>query len=1222
MKGFQLLICSILLGIVTIWSCQSDSQQTTTQRERPHYPWAFRSVLDQQARMLTLALDQDMWVAYKVGQGALYKAWKGGVNFDGPVYTTNHGPQPISIGDAYTINEHAQPWRLTGATPSMYQYKGHTVLNDQVTLHHRVGDGQAWVHVDETVDAYKDEGGMPILDRTFKITHNPSKLSVVHVGNVHSIVVKEHLTTDGTIAWDSTSNYNFNNKELIEGHFSLTLNPEVTSLKTKFIDSPTLLNPNNPEEDEAEESSGLPEGAKLIAKSDCKTCHNKNVKTIGPAYVDVAKRYKNTEENVAMLVSKVKLGGTGKWGNQIMNAHPDLAESQIKSMVEYIMSLDAGQPTELEEASGQAAVNQMKPSLATADGFIPGLATSIYRSPKAARLLPAQSSLGKPIMGGILPDLGNVQGGQFVGLEDYFALFAEGYLAIDSAGEYTFRLWSDDGSKLFIEDQEIINNDGLHGTESVEGTASLSKGLYKIRVEFFQGAGGKYLSLDYKGPGIPQYVTIPRDAFYHDYDADRFAGLSLPMAVVTKIPGDKRSLEAVHPAFTLSQARPKTFTPKVGGLDFFSDGRMAVSTWDAAGSVYIVTNAASGDPASMTATKIAEGLAEPLGLKVVDDTIFIMQKQEMTKLVDLNGDGSIDRFETLSDAWDVSANFHEFGFGLAYKDDHFYATLATAIEPGGASSQPQIQDRGKVVRVNRKTGETGFIASGLRTPNGIGIGYGGDIYVADNQGDWLPASKIVHVSQGDWFGSRSVDPEGSKSLTEKKPVVWLPQDEIGNSPSTPLALNLGPYQNQMIHSEVTHGGVKRVYVEEVNGQYQGAVFRFIQGLEAGVNRMVWGPNGDLYVGGIGAPGNWGQADKLWYGLQRLSYNGTSVFEMLSVSARTNGVEITFTEPLQPGDGWDANSYTIKQWQYVPTADYGGPKVGEKTLPIKSVHVSEDRTKVFLELGAMTADRIVYVHLDEAFVSDKGNSLWSTEAWYTMNAVPQNKPGFTSASRPVIADNTLTDAEKAAGWALMFDGKSMDQWHNFGKTTIGSSWIVQNGAMHLNSVKKQDGGWQAADGGDIISKEAYENFELQLEWKIANCGNSGIMFNVVESADYQYPWQTGPEMQILDNTCHPDTRFRTHRAGDLYDMIETSMVTVKPAGEWNKVRLRSVNGAVEFWLNGYKVVDFTMHNQSWNDMIAKSKFKDMKGFGQTKSGHIALQDHGDKVWFKNVKIRRI
>ena len=88
------------------------------------------------------------------------------------------------------------------------------------------------------------------------------------------------------------------------------------------------------------------------------------------------------------------------------------------------------------------------------------------------------------------------------------------------------------------------------------------------------------------------------------------------------------------------------------------------------------------------------------------------------------------------------------------------------------------------------------------------------------------------------------------------------------------------------------------------------------------------------------------------------------------------------------------------------------------------------------------------------------------------------------------------------------------------------------------------------------------------------------------------------------------------------MIETSMVTVKPAGEWNKVRLRSVNGAVEFWLNGYKVVEFSMHNQAWNDMIAKSKFKDMKGFGQAKSGHIALQDHGDKVWFKNVKIRRI
>ncbi len=187
-----------------------------------------------------------------------------------------------------------------------------------------------------------------------------------------------------------------------------------------------------------------------------------------------------------------------------------------------------------------------------------------------------------------------------------------------------------------------------------------------------------------------------------------------------------------------------------------------------------------------------------------------------------------------------------------------------------------------------------YVAGGLRTPNGIGIGVDNEIFVADNQGDWLPSSKILHVTQGAFFGCRSVDSAGTVTLKDKPPVVWLPQDEIGNSPSTPLAINDGPYKGQMIHGEVTHGGIKRVFVEKVNGEYQGVVFRFIQGLEAGVNRIVWGPDGALYVGGVGNPGNWQQSGKLWYGLQRLKYNEKPAFEMLAVRAKNDGVEIEFT----------------------------------------------------------------------------------------------------------------------------------------------------------------------------------------------------------------------------------------------------------------------------------------------------------------------------------------
>ncbi|MEO6132328.1 MAG: DUF1080 domain-containing protein, partial [Saprospiraceae bacterium] len=140
-----------------------------------------------------------------------------------------------------------------------------------------------------------------------------------------------------------------------------------------------------------------------------------------------------------------------------------------------------------------------------------------------------------------------------------------------------------------------------------------------------------------------------------------------------------------------------------------------------------------------------------------------------------------------------------------------------------------------------------------------------------------------------------------------------------------------------------------------------------------------------------------------------------------------------------------------------------------------------------------------------------------------------------------------------------------------------------------------------------------------EWKISPCGNSGIIYNVVESTDHEYVWKTGPEMQVLDNTCHPDARFKAHKAGDLYDMIESNYVTVKPAGQWNKVRLIKNKGHVEHWLNGRKVVEYDMYTDKWKDMISKSKFKDMKGFGLAPKGKISLQDHGNPVWYRNIKI---
>lgn len=218
------------------------------------------------------------------------------------------------------------------------------------------------------------------------------------------------------------------------------------------------------------------------------------------------------------------------------------------------------------------------------------------------------------------------------------------------------------------------------------------------------------------------------------------------------------------------------------------------------------------------------------------------------------------------------------------------------------------------------------------------------------------------------------------------------------------------------------------------------------------------------------------------------------------------------------------------------------------------------------------------------------------------------------------DNTLTSKEKKEGWKLLFDGKTLNGWHKYGEESIGAAWQVNDNAIHLNVSDKAD--WQAKNGGDILSQDAFENFHLQLDWKVAQNGNSGIIFYVHEDpSQYKFPWMTGPEMQVLDNDGHPDSKIIKHRAADLYDLI-TAKETVKKAGEWNHAEIISNKGKLQFFLNGEKVLETTMWDDHWKEMIAKSKFHEFPGFGTYKKGKLCLQDHGDKVWFKNIKIKSL
>lgn len=250
------------------------------------------------------------------------------------------------------------------------------------------------------------------------------------------------------------------------------------------------------------------------------------------------------------------------------------------------------------------------------------------------------------------------------------------------------------------------------------------------------------------------------------------------------------------------------------------------------------------------------------------------------------------------------------------------------------------------------------------------------------------------------------------------------------------------------------------------------------------------------------------------------------------------------------------------------------------------------------------------------------ALFITASFYACNSSTEKSTTTEdSTKQTVMGSNTISEQEKTDGWQLLFDGQTTRGWHKYGGAPVGAAWKVMDSTLHLEASEKKD--WQILNGGDIVTDDEFENFHLKLEWKIDTGGNSGIMFYVHEdSVRYKWPWETGPEMQVLDNERHRDSKISKHRAGDLYDLISSGKETVKPALEWNQVEIRCVNGKLDFWLNGENNVSTMLWDDNWKKMVAASKFKTMPDFGTYKKGRIALQDHGNNVWFRNIKIRRL
>lgn len=207
-------------------------------------------------------------------------------------------------------------------------------------------------------------------------------------------------------------------------------------------------------------------------------------------------------------------------------------------------------------------------------------------------------------------------------------------------------------------------------------------------------------------------------------------------------------------------------------------------------------------------------------------------------------------------------------------------------------------------------------------------------------------------------------------------------------------------------------------------------------------------------------------------------------------------------------------------------------------------------------------------------------------------------------------NVLTTAEREAGWKLLFDGESLDAWRNYGREDVDGGWRVENGEIVLAEP----------GAGDIITRETWADFELALDWRISEGGNSGI-FILADETDAPI-YHSAPEIQILDNERHSDGEIDSHRSGSLYDLVAAHPSAQKPAGEWNTVRIKLEEGLLNIWQNGVPTTTLVIGSSAWDTLLANSKFADWDAFAASPAGHIGLQDHGDRVWFRNVKIRRL
>ncbi|NID11296.1 c-type cytochrome [Fibrivirga algicola] len=472
---------------------------------------------------------------------------------------------------------------------------------------------------------------------------------------------------------------------------------------------------------------------------------------------------------------------------------------------------------------------------------------------------------------------------------------------------------------------------------------------------------------------------------------------------------------------------------EVGGLAMLPNGNLGIST--RRGDIFIVENPTSRRPFFR---KFASGLHEVLGLVYKDGSLYCAQRGELTKLTDTNNDGKADLFETVY-AWPLSGHYHEYSFGPKIAPDGtFFVTGNVAFgDEEWWRGESRVPWRGWTMKIS-ENGQMQPWATGMRSPAGQGM-IDGEFFYADNQGDWQGSGGVVHVKKGAFTGhpaglrwtgmpnsplkltaeqfyakidirqnrdanGRMIKPENVVNETPdllfkvketfpdiQTPAVWLPHGVLGISNSEIVTIPtgaFGPFSGQQLVGDQGMSKISRVMLEKVNGEYQGAAIEFRSGFRSGVMRMVFAPDGSLFVGETNR--GWGSAGDANEGLQRLVWNNNTPFEMRTVKAMPDGFEVEFTKPVTKVSAEDLASYSVESFIYKYHPVYGSPTINKEKHTIKGIKLSDDGMRARVVVDNLRKNYIHQLTLDGVRSEDGSYSLVHPIAYYTLNNIPEGQ----------------------------------------------------------------------------------------------------------------------------------------------------------------------------------------------------------------------------------------